>query len=229
MRGGLYAYVRVGLRRPANALRASYSASACVRYGRHRSCRFRSLGFTSGRCRRSPWRSRRGLVVEVLARSSAAFESAAAVLVRPADPLHHSVDGDERGVVSFMVAVPFSLVWSSFGRTGQHRSHRSWHGPCCRFTLCPFRTRAARRRCRTRLPTPSVLPRLACCWGRCCGRFRRPLATPSALALARRSGLPPGFLSGGAGVGARRQRQARAYENKHGVDPRSPGDLLLDP
>jgi len=25
------------------------------------------------------------------------------------------------------------------------------------------------------------------------------------------------------------KRQARAYENKHGVDPRSPGDLLLDP
>src|SRR5215217_4426821 len=35
-------------------------------------------------------------------------------------------------VVSFMVAVPFSLVWSSFGRTGPHRSHRSWHGPCHR-------------------------------------------------------------------------------------------------
>src|SRR5918911_4389888 len=34
-------------------------------------------------------------------------------------------------VVSFMVVVPFSLVWSSFGRTGPHRSHRSWHGPCC--------------------------------------------------------------------------------------------------
>jgi hypothetical protein len=25
------------------------------------------------------------------------------------------------------------------------------------------------------------------------------------------------------------KRQARAYENKHGVDPRSSGDLLLDP
>jgi hypothetical protein len=25
------------------------------------------------------------------------------------------------------------------------------------------------------------------------------------------------------------KRQPRAYENKHGLDPRSPGDLLLDP
>jgi hypothetical protein len=34
-------------------------------------------------------------------------------------------------VLSFMVAGPFSLVWSSFGTTGPpHRSHRSWHGPC---------------------------------------------------------------------------------------------------
>jgi hypothetical protein len=46
-----------------------------------------------------------------------------------------------------------------------------WHGPYCRFTLCLFRRRAARRRCRTRLPTPRALPRLAWCWGRCCGRF----------------------------------------------------------
>src|ERR687895_21721 len=38
-------------------------------------------------------------------------------------------------VVSFIVGsllVDFSLVWSSFGRTGPHRSHRSWHGPCHR-------------------------------------------------------------------------------------------------
>jgi hypothetical protein len=41
---------------------------------------------------------------------------------------------------------------------------------CCRFTLRPFRTRAARRRCRTRLPTPRALPRLTCCWGRARGR-----------------------------------------------------------
>jgi hypothetical protein len=28
-----------------------------------------------------------------------------------------------------MVAGPFTLVWSSFGKTGPpHRSHRSWHG-----------------------------------------------------------------------------------------------------
>jgi hypothetical protein len=41
-------------------------------------------------------------------------------------------------VVSFMVAGPFSLVWSSFGMTGPpHRSHRSWHGPCCS-SCCAF-------------------------------------------------------------------------------------------
>src|SRR5215211_5432988 len=41
-------------------------------------------------------------------------------------------------VVSFMVAGPFSLVWSSFGTTGPpHRSHRSWHGPCCS-SCCAF-------------------------------------------------------------------------------------------
>src|SRR3954466_4835905 len=35
-------------------------------------------------------------------------------------------------VVSFTVAGPFSLGWSSFGKTGPpHRSHRSCHGPCC--------------------------------------------------------------------------------------------------
>jgi hypothetical protein len=35
-------------------------------------------------------------------------------------------------------------------------------------------------RCRTRLPTPRALPRLACFWGRFGGRFGRPPVTPSA-------------------------------------------------
>ncbi len=52
-------------------------------------------------------------------------------------------------------------------------------GPGRRFMLCLPRTGAARRRCRTRPPTPRASPRLARCWGRR-GRFRRPLATPSA-------------------------------------------------
>jgi hypothetical protein len=73
-----------------------------------------------------------------------------------------------------------SVSWSWFGRTGPPRSHRSWLGPCRKFMLCLPRTRAARRRCHTRLPTPRASPRLARCWGRCRGRFRRPLATPSA-------------------------------------------------
>jgi hypothetical protein len=52
---------------------------------------------------------RRGLVVEERRSPSAALESAPAVLIRRAEPLHHSVDGDVMVVVSFMVAVPFSL------------------------------------------------------------------------------------------------------------------------
>src|SRR5439155_12398858 len=39
---------------------------------------------------------RRGLVVQQRPDPSAALESAAAVLVRPAESLHHSVDGDHR-------------------------------------------------------------------------------------------------------------------------------------
>ncbi len=55
---------------------------------------------------------RPGLVVKQLARPcpSAAFESAAAVLIRAAGSLHHSIDGDLVVVVRFTVAVPFSLV-----------------------------------------------------------------------------------------------------------------------
>jgi hypothetical protein len=41
----------------------------------------------------------------------------------------------------------------------------------CRFRLCLVRRSAARRRCRTRLPTPRALPRLAWFWGPCGGKF----------------------------------------------------------
>jgi hypothetical protein len=41
-------------------------------------------------------------------------------------------------VVSFMVAGPFSSAWSSFGTTAPpHRTHRSWHAPCCS-SRCAF-------------------------------------------------------------------------------------------
>src|ERR687893_1882652 len=73
----------------------------------------------------------RGLAIEVRHGPSAALEPAAAVLLRPAEPLHHAVDGDVRVRRQFHGSFPFSLVWSSFGWTGPHRSHRSWHGPCC--------------------------------------------------------------------------------------------------
>ena len=75
-----------------------------------------------------------------------------------ADPLHHSVDGDEGGGRQLhglgSLLVDFSLERSSFGRTVLHRSRRSRHVPYCRFMSCLLRTGAARRRCRTRPPTP---------------------------------------------------------------------------
>jgi hypothetical protein len=54
-------------------------------------------------------------LVEVRGDPSAALESAAAVLVRPAWPLQYSVDGTNVMVISFIVAVRFSMVWLSFG------------------------------------------------------------------------------------------------------------------
>jgi hypothetical protein len=63
---------------------------------------------------------RRGLVVEVRHGPAAALESAAEVLVRPADPLPNSVDGDEPGGRQLHGRGSFSLV----------DFRRSWHGPC---------------------------------------------------------------------------------------------------
>ena len=50
---------------------------------------------------------RLGLVVEQRQGLSAPLEPAAAVLLRPAESLHYSVDGDVRDVVSFMVVAAF--------------------------------------------------------------------------------------------------------------------------
>src|SRR5437763_2852664 len=52
---------------------------------------------------------RRGLVDEQRRGPSAALETAPAVLVRPAESLHHSVGGDVRDGRQFHVAAPFSL------------------------------------------------------------------------------------------------------------------------
>ena len=87
---------------------------------------------------------------------------------RPAhrDPLHHYVNGDERGGGRLHGRSAFSTFGLVVGRSDRpHRSHRSWHGPCCSVHAVPSRTRAARRRCRTRLPTPRAL-RLLSSWGR---------------------------------------------------------------
>src|SRR5207245_10130604 len=69
---------------------------------------------------------RRGLVVEQRRDPSAALESAAAVLVRPAESLHHSVDGDHRacrqfhGRSSFLAEYSRSLLFIA--------SARRWEG-----------------------------------------------------------------------------------------------------
>src|SRR5215216_1611241 len=78
---------------------------------------------------------RRDLVVEQRQGPSAALEPAAGVLIRPAESLHHSVDGDVRDGRQFHGRPYLSLVLLSdlTGRT--HRSYRSWHGPCHRTLL----------------------------------------------------------------------------------------------
>jgi hypothetical protein len=56
----------------------------------------------------------RGLAVEERQGPSAALESAPAVLVRPAESLHHSIDGDVRDGRQFHGRPPFSQGMPSF-------------------------------------------------------------------------------------------------------------------
>src|SRR5215210_7618959 len=70
--------------------------------------------------------------------AATALESAPAVLIRPAEALHHAVDRDVRGGRQFHGRRFLLVGWSSFGTTGPpHRTHRPWHGPCCS-SCCAF-------------------------------------------------------------------------------------------
>ena len=86
---------------------------------------------------------RHGLVVEQRPGPSASLESAAAVSSGPPFPGATPSTGTCVVVVSFMVAVPFSLVWPSFRNSGPphrnlgHRARsarwqRTWRLPSCR-------------------------------------------------------------------------------------------------
>src|SRR5215216_3456800 len=71
---------------------------------------------------------RHGLVVERMGDPSAALESAPAVLVRPAESLHHAVDGDHRGGRELHARGSLLAGFVVVGSTGPpHRCHRLWH------------------------------------------------------------------------------------------------------
>src|SRR5206468_4965431 len=89
-----------------------------------------------------PVEERRGLVDEQRRRPSAALESAPAVLVRPAEALHHSIDGDVRDGRQFHGFV-LSLVVVFLVMTAPRCGYligRSWLSASSSLCLLPLPT-----------------------------------------------------------------------------------------